>query len=217
MHKKYQKTQSDECLICLTPLLKDISFAHLVKNFPLCSRCLNQFEIIDAHIDFHHYPLHILYSYNEFFRSLLFQYKGLYDHALKDAFLCLYHEQFQQKYQDYIIVVTPSAKEDNAIRGFAPIQTIAETFSTQIFTGLYKKEKYKQSDLSYEERKKVKQKIGIKNGSMLKGKKIMILDDVITSGSTLYRCLSLILQQEPQHVELVVLACSQKRKELKFD
>ncbi|WP_083806981.1 hypothetical protein [Coprobacillus cateniformis] len=34
----------------------------------------------------------------------------------------------------------------------------------------------------------------------------MILDDVITSGSTLHSCLLLVLAQEPQSVELLALS-----------
>lgn len=206
MHKDNPTAQSDECLICLTPLLKDISFAHLVKRIPLCQHCLQKFDVIQTCIDFYHYPLTILYTYNDFFQSLLFQYKGLYDHALKDAFLCLFQSEFDNQYKDYIIVVAPSSQEDNELRGFAPVETIAQTFSSQIFNGLYKKEKYKQSDLSYQERKRVARRIDIRDGEKLKEKKVLILDDVITSGSTLHSCLLLVLAQEPQSVELLALS-----------
>ncbi len=216
MYKDHQETQSDECLICFQPILRSLSFVHLVKHYPLCPKCLSQFERLDWHIDFHHYPLHILYAYNSFFQSLLFQYKGLYDYPLKDAFLCLDKDHFKNQYRDYIIVTAPSFEEDNVIRGFAPVPTIASTFSNQIFTGLYKTEKYKQSNLSYEERSLAKEKIGIRDGEKLKGKKVLIFDDVITSGSTLSTCLSLVLKQEPQCVELLVLASRRKKEELKF-
>lgn len=213
MHKYNQETQYNECLICHTTILSSLSFAHLVKNLPLCTDCINQFEIIDQTIDFHHYPLRILYAYNDFFRSLLFQYKGLYDYALKDAFLCIFHEELQKRYNDYLVVTTPSWKDDNIQRGFAPIPTLAYTFTSQVFLGLYKKEKYKQSALSYEERKQVKEKIGIKDGEQLRGRKVLIMDDVITSGSTLKACLSCVLEYQPASVELLVLAAKRSVKE----
>lgn len=183
---------------------------------PLCSNCIQQFEIINEVIDFYHYPLRILYSYNDFFRKILFQYKGLYDYALKDAFLCLYQNQLQSIYNDSLIVIAPSWKEDNMQREFAPIQSIAYHISSQIFTGLYKKEKYKQSDLSYLERMNVQEKIGIKNGEQLRGRKVLILDDVLTSGSTLLACLSHVLKYEPKSVELLVLATKKNVEELRF-
>ncbi len=206
MYTNNQKTQSDECLICFQPILQTPSFVHFLKPLPICQKCLKQFEMIDQTIQFYHHPLYILYHYNEFFQSLLFQYKGLYDYALKDSFLCLKKDEFKTKYRDYIIVVAPSSEEDNVKRGFAPMETIALTFSQHVFTGLYKKEKYKQSDLSYAERKKVKEKIGIRNGKELSGRKVLIMDDVMTSGSTLSTCLSLVLKQEPKTVELFVLS-----------
>lgn len=217
MYTQYQAPQYNECLICTSPLLQIPSFIQILHSLPLCLTCLNQFVIIDRKIHFHHYPLRILYYYNTFFQSLLYQYKGLYDIALKDAFLCLYQEELRQRYKDYIIVVAPSAREDNMKRGFAPMATLAYTFSRNVFTDLYKKERYKQSDLTFEERKMVYQKIGICHGEMLKGKKVLILDDVITSGSTLLACLLLVCQYQPQRVELLVLSTKKDISELRFD
>ena len=216
MYSKHQETKFHRCLICSKAPLTNISLFALLHPLPLCYECLQKFEIIDLNIAFHHYPMRILYHYNEFFRGLLFQYKGLYDYALKDAFLCLYRQELEQKYRNYVIVVAPSSKEDNQKRGFSPIETIAQTFSHQVFTGLYKTQKYKQSDLSYQERQQVHQKINIRDREMLRGKKVLILDDVVTSGSTLLTCLNLVLKYAPQKVEFLVLSTKQDEEGLKF-
>ncbi len=206
MHSYNQKSQSDECLICHAPLLKQISLAHLLCPLSLCQNCLSQFHVLDIQTTFHHYPLRILYEYNEFFRTLLYQYKGLYDYALKDAFLCTYLSKFKTQYDEYLIAVAPSSSFENEKRGFAPMETIAYTFSQHVFTGLYKKEAYKQSGLSFEERKNVVHKIGIHHPEELQGKKVLIFDDVVTSSSTLTACLSLIKTGHPQCIELLVLS-----------
>lgn len=217
MYSHHQQTQYDECLICSTPLLKNISFVHMITSLPLCEYCLKQFEVIDTIVPFHHYPLRILYHYNDFFKALLFQYKGLYDQALKDTFLCLYTDELKSQYRDYIIVVAPSSLEDNEQRGFSPIENIASCFSSHIFTGLYKTTRYKQSDLSYEERQRAHERMNIHGGNMLTGKKVLILDDVVTSGSTLFSCLSLVLKYNPTIVELLVLSTKKSIQELWFD
>lgn len=207
-----QKTQRDECLICLSSCLEDISFVHIVKPLPICRHCFDQLEMIDKTIDFHHHPLRILYNYNEFFRNLLYQYKGLYDIALKDVFFSSISPDLDKVIFDRLIVVAPSWEEDNQRRGFSPMKTIAETISSQVFDGIYKKEKYKQSDLSFEERKKVSSKLGIRNGEQLTGKDILILDDVFTSGSTLEALLNLVLEFHPKSVELLVIASKSNSK-----
>lgn len=213
MCQNHSLSQSDCCLICCEPLLKEVSFVHLITYQPICIHCFSQLHIYDWDITFHHYPLHILYEYNDFFQTLLFQYKGLYDYALKDAFLCFQLQELKRKYRHYMIVVTPSSVEDNEKRGFAPMEAIAKTFSSHVFTGLYKKEKYKQSDLTYAQRIMMKNKIGIKNGEVLKGKKVLIIDDVITSGQTLLSCIQVVEKQRPRLIECLVLSTKRRRED----
>jgi len=177
-----------------------------MKSYPLCPECLSKFEVIDVHTEFHHYPLYILYKYNDFFQKLLFQYKGLYDYALKDTFFILFRERILMNFQKYIIVVAPSSLEENQKRGFAPMETIAKTIFTQVFTGIYKKESYKQSELSYLQRKEARTKLAIHYGEMLTGQHVVILDDVITSGSTLESCIALVEAYHPQSITCLVLS-----------
>ena len=54
----------------------------------------------------------------------------------------------------------------------------------------------------------IKKRIGIKNKELLKGKKVLILDDVITSSSTLETCLFLVETCSPKCIELLVLSSS---------
>ena len=216
MHKDNKKTQCN-CIVCYSPLLKEISLMHLLHRYTICLSCMKQFEIIDKTISFYHHPLRILYFYNDFFKSLLYQYKGVYDYALKDAFLDLFINELKYKYKDYIIIVAPSSYEDNQKRGFAPVECIFKRVNDNIFTGLYKKSSYKQSELNFIERSFVKNKIGIENGEVLKDKKVLIVDDVLTSGSTLYACLNLVLSYHPKRVELLVLSTRRNINDLRFD
>lgn len=216
MYQNNQKAQQNECLICFSPIYKDPLLLHYVQKIPICKKCLSQFDVIDKHILFYNHPLYILYRYNSFFQTLLYQYKGLYDHALKDVFLCYFINEFKERYKDYMVIVAPSNDEENEKRGFAPMEEIASTFSRRVFTGLYKKERYKQSELSYTERKSVQGKIEMRNGNTIKNKKVLIIDDVLTSGSTLLACLSLVLKYNPQRVELLVLSTKQNIEELRF-
>ena len=106
-----EKSQSDVCLICLEPIFKNISFVHILNSLPICSNCIKKFHTLHLHEIWNEVPLTILYAYDEFFKSLLFQYKGLYDYALKDVFFALYKPQLQKKYRNHIYVIAPSNKK----------------------------------------------------------------------------------------------------------
>lgn len=155
----------------------------------------------------HMYPTTIVYQYNDFFKQLLFQYKGQYDLALKDVFLCTMVTELQRKYKDYIIVVIPSSNEDNNKRGFCPNEKIVETFSTKIFTGMYKNTNYKQT--SQKDRTGIKKVLEIKDGYLLTNQKILIFDDVMTSGNTILACTEIIAPYHPKCIEILILSSKQ--------
>ena len=210
MYKNHSEAQQDVCLICLSSISKTSSFHQLFTHHCICSSCLSLFKRIDIKTNFQGYPLRILYAYNDFFRTLLFRYKGQYDYALKDAFLDMYKRELQRRYKDYLIVVAPSASKANVVRGCAPNQAIAMTIHSHVFNGLYKKVDYKQSDQSYTQRAGIRDVIGLRGGAFLKNRKILLLDDVMTSGETIKTCLELIEKEKPQKIEILILSMKEK-------
>lgn len=210
MHQNYSSAQQDVCLICLKTISRYPSFHTLLFNHAVCPQCASKFKRIDIKGIFHHYQIHILFAYNDFFRSLLFRYKGQYDHALKDAFLDEYQRELAKDYKDYIIAVVPSSYNANKMRGFAPNQAIALTIHSHVFNGLYKKTDYKQSEQSYTQRAGVHSVIGLRGGSFLKNKKVLLFDDVMTSGETMLTCIHLIEKEEPLKIEILLLSIKEK-------
>ncbi len=70
------------------------------------------------------------------------------------------------------------------------------TIHSHVFNGLYKKVDYKQSDQSYTQRAGIRDVIGLRGGAFLKNRKILLLDDVMTSGETIKTCLELIEKEK---------------------
>ncbi|MDD8048315.1 MAG: phosphoribosyltransferase [Thomasclavelia sp.] len=201
MHKYHYSRQ---CLICHKDKETGSSLYHFIYKSPICIDCLNKFEIANYHGHLNGYKLTILYQYNDYFKKLLFNYKGLYDLALKDAFV----SQFDfSKYKKHLVVIAPSNEEDNIKRGFNPNLMIVRTFSKKIFTGIYKTSFYKQT--SSKNRKDVKDYLAIKKGEDLRGKRLLIFDDVTTSLSTLRAIISLCEKFSPKSIEILVLASHQ--------
>lgn len=204
-----QNNQAGQCLICFNDLNKSPSLYHLYYHATLCFHCLNQFSIYNRTHDYHGYKLTILYYYNDFFKQLLFQYKGQGDYALKDAFLNAY-PHFKTKYRRHLIALVPSSQQDDLRRGFNPNEMIVRSFSNHIFTGLYKNSAYKQT--SQTDRSQVSQIIKIKDGQWLYNQNVIIFDDVITSGNTIMTCAKVISSYQPKTISIIVMASNQLDK-----
>lgn len=200
----YKTAETRQCLICHSDLNDDTSLYSCFYRPKICQRCLQKFKVIETEVILHNCSVLVLYEYNEFFRKLLYQYKALDDHALKDVFLSCFPE-FRRKYRDYLIAVIPSSRQDNIRRGFCPNEELAKTFSNHIFTGIYKINNYKQT--RQKDRSLVKNVLRIDDGGRLSGKKVLIFDDVMTSSNTLQAAVSLVADYHPQHIEILVLSC----------
>lgn len=205
----HRNNQTRQCLICFNDIDSSPSLYHLCYHSSLCFSCLNKFSIYNHTHDYHGYKLTILYYYNDFFKELLFQYKGQGDYALKDAFLHAY-PQMRHKYHSHLIALVPSSHEDNLRRGFNPNEMLVRNFSNNIFTGLYKSSSYKQT--SQADRSQVSKVIKIKDGNLLFNRDIIIFDDVITSGNTIMTCAKLIESYHPRSIVLMVMASNQLDK-----
>ena len=202
----YRNNQKRQCLICFNEINRIPSLYHLIYQPSLCLHCLNQFELYNECHLYQGYPLTILYYYNDFFKKTLFQYKGQDDYALKDAFLNPFYD-FKIRYRRHLIAIVPSSDEDNKRRGFNPNEMIVQSFSNNIFTGLYKTSSYKQA--SQNDRSLIKQHIKIKDGHRLFNQDVIIFDDVITSGNTIMACANLIASFHPKSISIIVLASNQ--------
>lgn len=176
----YKSAKARQCLICHQRLDQETNLFYYLFHPGLCQQCIQKFEILDQKLLLNNYPLHILYQYNDFFRKTLYQYKALDDYALKDAFLSSFPE-LKRKYRKHIVAIIPSSIEDNARRGFCPNESIVQVFSHHIFTGLYKSQKYKQT--LQKDRRLIRKVMKIKDGYLLKDKKVLIFDDVMTSSN----------------------------------
>lgn len=202
----HQNNQTRQCLICFEEINQTPSLFHLCYQSTLCFNCLNKFLIYNKCHNYQGYKLTVLYYYNDFFKQLLFQYKGQGDYALNNAFLNAY-PHFKYRFHHHVVAIVPSSKQDNQRRGFNPNEMIVKNFSNNIFTGLYKVSAYKQTQQA--NRADVKNVIKIKNGEQLYNQDVIIFDDVITSGNTIMTCANLIAAYHPKSIRIIVMASNQ--------
>lgn len=185
----------NRCLICFKSVEETLSDNHI------CNKCLAKFKVIEKVIYFENTEILILYEYNDFFRELLYRYKGCYDKCLKDAFLENFLIKLKRKYRKRKIICAPSYIKDDEVRGFNHVKEIAKSLNLEIIDCLTKVNGYKQSNQNYLKRKNIQKSIKIDNTKINAKDKILIVDDVATSLSTIKTIILLL----PTNIDKKVL------------
>ncbi len=152
------------------------------------------------------------YPYEEKIRELLYQFKGCYDVELAGVFFDYQRRYLSLRFRGYVIVPIPSSSSSNEARGFNHVIEMAKSIGLPILPLLKKNCDFKQSDLSLEERKKVGDNLSLISKKSLEGKKILLLDDVYTTGSTIRACLNLLSSLKPTKLRVLVMAKTKKKE-----
>lgn len=198
--------KEEYCRLCMEEIHKKISvFDYLKQDQLLCTSCKMQLKRINRRTHLENIPLTILYEYNDFLENMIFQYKEGHDVALRDIFFYEDIKVLNDKYRHYTIVLMPSSQEKLCERGFVPVEDMLTRCKLPIIEPFYKSENHKQSLQSFKDREHIKDVIHRKPGFKLPKTKLLLVDDVCTSGSTLKYAYQL-LKQHTYKIEALVLS-----------
>ena len=179
-------------------------YDYLKQDQLLCSSCKSQLKRVNLKTKLEGIPLTILFEYNDFLENMIFQYKEGHDVALRDVFFYEDIQKLNDKYRHYTIVLMPSSLEKLQERGFVPVEEMLTHCKLPIIEPFYKSENHKQSLQTYKNRGHIKEVIHKKLGFKLPQTKLLLVDDVCTSGSTLKYAYQL-LKQHTYKIEALVL------------
>ena len=191
----------NRCLICFN------SIEERVDNVLLCNGCLSKFEILEKVFYYDGVEILVLYKYNDFFKELLYRYKGCYDVILKDAFLNHFLFRLKKKYKGRKIVCAPSCLKDDKKRGFNHVKEIAKILGLEIVKCVKKTKEYKQSEQNYNERRNIQKYIKIDKTMIKDDDPILIVDDVATSLSTIKTIIHLLATNNDKKVLVLASNC----------
>lgn len=194
----------------------------LNSNF-LCNKCQKQLESqakfkIEKNQKINHYFNEHLYifEYHGMIRKIILNYKfndKSYLYKTIVNFL-LKNQKFFEILGSYdIIIPVPISQKRKKERGYNQSELIAKEIaqSTSIEYNknclLKTRNIIEQSKLNKEERQKNIQGVyKLKNQKMLQNKKILLIDDIYTTGSTVNECSRILQQAHPKKVDVFTLA-----------
>ena len=194
------------CKICFHNFFDD-SLIHLANNnLCICKNCLKDIRAKFIKFDVDGVSAVSIYDYDDRIQSLLYQFKGCYDYELKDVFLGRYNRELSIRYKNYIIVPIPSYVEDDEEREFNHVVEIFKSLKLQMLFLLKKTARVKQATSTSSQRKNINKHIELIDKPDLSNKKILIVDDVYTTGSTMKAAISLIRQLNPKKIRVLVIS-----------
>ncbi len=207
MQEEQSNLKTNFCKFCFKPLNQN-SFTYLFRDdIHLCNKCYRAFNPWFKHFKTDDVPGYILYEYSETFASMLFQFKGCFDIELAPLFLERVLLRLKLLYPGYVLVPAPSTKESDEKRGFNHVQEIFKYLKKPIVPCIVKTKEVKQSSQG-SKRKEIARYFDIVKGERLSGKKVLIVDDVRTSGSTLKAMIKLIRKHNPRKIKILVLSAT---------
>lgn len=171
------------CLYCDKQIQKYTFTSLLLKEDKLCGDCRSKLKIDRKMLKVKGMKVETFFDYDGMFKNILIQYKECCDEALKDVFLYGLSDYIFLRYLGYEILFVPSSSKKLSQRGFNHLQLIFENCHFKEVKGLKMKEDYIQEGKNFNDRALMEENYYYEGKPL---NKVLVVDDVITTGASLY-------------------------------
>ena len=190
MHIFDLKSQS-LCLWCVKPKYHDSGIFDLFVHHPyLCHQCQ---KLIKQPIKFklENLQCKAIVEYSLDIERLIYRFKEDKDIPMAPAFYYSMKKTLK-KHNDWVFVVMPSSISKTTQRGFLPLELMLKPYTSNVSYALKKTSDIKQAKQSKNKRKNIHHDIVCENIDQFKDKRIVLIDDVATTGATLLSAYNLL-------------------------
>lgn len=194
------------CKLCFKDFEISSLRALVNKNIHVCDRCFDEFEPKFIPFTIEGYKGIAIYEYDERMRKLIYQFKGCYDIELGEIFLEQYIRMIKLRYKGYYVVHIPSYEIDDIRREFNHVKEAFKALNLPILDLISKIDEYKQSDQKAVDRPNIIKHLKVSDLEKVKNKKLLIVDDVVTTGSTLKSSIELLKKGMPKDIKILTIA-----------
>ncbi|MDQ0244762.1 competence protein ComFC [Bacillus fengqiuensis] len=148
-----------------------------------------------------------LYIYNDWMKEVMALYKFRGDHQLAKVFQRKWQKAYRMYYKSYeIIVPIPLSNERLYERGFNQSVVLAEMLQKPVHDLLARHHHEKQSKKTKKERLETEQVFFLKGDVDLHGKRVLLIDDIYTTGTTLRHAAKVLKEAGAKVVSSLTLA-----------
>ena len=172
----------------------------------ICSACQKEMEPKFIRFKVDEYKATSIYDYNPFIKKLIYQYKGCYDYELNKVFIEAFAREIKLRYFGYTLIPIPSFKKEDEERGFNHVIEIFKNVRLPMLEIIEKTEKHKQATSTVNSRHKVYKVLALNSEIDLSKKRILMVDDIYTTGSTMKSAINLVEKLNPKRIEVLVIA-----------
>ena len=156
-----------------------------------------------------------LYEYSEFIKKQIYLFKGCYDYEMKDIFLNLFIKELKIYFKGYKIIPVPSYKKDDELRGFNHVVEVFKQMGLKVYQIIEKTAHFKQAEKSAKERQSIKKYLQLNTDKSLKKDRVLIVDDIYTTGATINAAIKLVETLDPKEIRVLVLAKTKNKDDKK--
>lgn len=193
------------CLSCCQPFTPS-PIREILEGTPrLCDECLSKIVIKLEERNTFGFKTLFLSSYDGIYKTWLMNFKEYSDVVLAPCFLTTFLPLIRLRFPGRLFIPLPSSPDRVKKRGFAHLDLMLSASHLPYQACLLKGNQEEQKWLSGSKRNAPKA-ISVAPGSAsLAGKRVVLFDDVFTSGATLKSSYDAILSLHPKQVEGLIL------------
>lgn len=185
----------------------------------LCDECKEKLVLSNFEYQKENFKLKSIYIYSGLIRDLIIRYKFDRDTSLSYLFseIFIEYDRRKQIFKNYDFLLTvPMSKRKKNKRGFDHMRLITDKFikqtSLNYINSIYKiKDTKNQHQMNLNDRKtNLNSAFLFKNKEKIEGKKVLIIDDIVTTGFTIKEIYDTIKAFKPKKVGALALTYSEK-------
>ncbi len=202
-----KQDKTDEfCVSCFEKINLN-PFREIIENNPiLCDKCISQVKTRLSIEKINGIYVLFLGDYDGIMKTWLMNFKEYGDIELAKCFLSLYLPILKILFKNYIYLPCPSSHKRNQNRGFVHLEEILKAYKFPYCLALEKTSDEENKNQSVSQRNAVSSSIRINsNASYLSGKKVVVFDDVFTTGNTFRSSCQAIEKIHPKKIRGLIL------------